>query len=264
MKAVDIALHGRATNSWPGAGFGLLASQIQTPRRRGSGISGIGTPLHLVVTRPPRGSAAPGRARPFVEVWHLARTRDALHTAGVSRATPYFNAYAPPCQHQAKRKPVSPIWRGPLRRKPPFRAHYPRRAKRGRNSPTRGVRQAPIQFQRKEIPSDTPNRRGKIETRRARWLSRANPMAGPWSLAAYPRSYRTATESEKLPAPKRSWTPAHGPAADAQIEDFMTVPRSLPGRREAGPVARTARQTNLYSQKPLHRRGLFLRDRVRG
>src|SRR5215472_11411382 len=44
--------------------------------------------------------------------------------------------------------------------------------------------------------------------------------------------------------------------------DFMTVPRSLPGRREAGPTARTARQTNLYFQRLLHRRGLFLKDRV--
>ncbi len=43
---------------------------------------------------------------------------------------------------------------------------------------------------------------------------------------------------------KRSWTPAHGGAADANTDDFMTVLRPLPGRREAGPTARTARQTN--------------------
>ena len=62
---------------------------------------------------------------------------------------------------------------------------------------------------------------------------------------------------------KRSWTPAHSRAVDAKIDALMTVPRSLPGRREAGPTARTARQTNLCFQRPLHRRGPFLRDRVR-
>jgi hypothetical protein len=52
-------------------------------------------------------------------------------------------------------------------------------------------------------------------------------------------------------------------AADAKIDDFMTVPRSLPGRREAGPTARTARLSHLYPQRRLHRRELFLRDRGR-
>jgi len=33
-------------------------------------------------------------------------------------------------------------------------------------------------------------------------------------------------------------------ATDARIDDFTTVRRSLKGRREAGPTARTARQTN--------------------
>jgi hypothetical protein len=44
--------------------------------------------------------------------------------------------------------------------------------------------------QDKQLPSGAPNRRGNVETRRTRWLSRASPMAGSWSLAVYPRSYR--------------------------------------------------------------------------
>jgi hypothetical protein len=63
--------------------------------------------------------------------------------------------------------------------------------------------------------------------------------------------------------PKRTWTPAHSRAADGKTDDFMTAPRSLPGRREAGPAARTARLSHLYSQRRLHRRELFLRDRGR-
>src|SRR5438094_1525431 len=41
--------------------------------------------------------------------------------------------------------------------------------------------------QNKQLPSGAPNRRGNVETRRTRWLSRVNPMAGSWSLTAYPR-----------------------------------------------------------------------------
>jgi hypothetical protein len=33
-------------------------------------------------------------------------------------------------------------------------------------------------------------------------------------------------------------------AADREIDDFMTVPRSRPGRREARPVARTSRPSH--------------------
>ena len=68
------------------------------------------------------------------------------------------------------------------------------------NLPRTPTRQVPTEHQRKQLPSGAPNRRGNIETRRTRWLSRVNPMAGSWSLAAYPRSYRPVTPSEKLPA----------------------------------------------------------------
>jgi hypothetical protein len=44
--------------------------------------------------------------------------------------------------------------------------------------------------QDKQLPYGALNRRGYVETRRARWLSLVNPMAGSWSLAAYPRSNR--------------------------------------------------------------------------
>ena len=68
------------------------------------------------------------------------------------------------------------------------------------NRPTLPARQVSSGHQRKQLPSGALNRRGNVETRRTRWLSRVNPMAGSWSLAAYPRSYRPVTPSEKLPA----------------------------------------------------------------
>ena len=49
-------------------------------------------------------------------------------------------------------------------------------------------------------PPGAPNRRESVDRRRTRWLSRVNPMAGWWSLSAYPRSYRPVSPSEKLPA----------------------------------------------------------------
>ena len=52
----------------------------------------------------------------------------------------------------------------------------------------------------KQVPAGALSRRGFIETRRTRWLSRVNPRAGPWSLGASPRSYRPVSPSEKLPA----------------------------------------------------------------
>jgi len=52
-------------------------------------------------------------------------------------------------------------------------------------------------------------------------------------------------------------------AAGAKIDNFMTVPRSPPRRRETGPGARTARLSHLYSQRRLHPRELFLGDRGR-
>jgi len=58
----------------------------------------------------------------------------------------------------------------------------------------------PASSNRKQLPSGAPNRRGEVETRRTRWLSRVNPMAGSWSLAAYPRSHRPVSPHEKLQA----------------------------------------------------------------
>ena len=66
--------------------------------------------------------------------------------------------------------------------------------------PTLEARQVSSDHQRKQIPSGAPIRTGNVEKQRARWLSRVNPMAGSWSLAAYPRSYRPVTPSGKLPA----------------------------------------------------------------
>ena len=40
--------------------------------------------------------------------------------------------------------------------------------------------------QNKQLPSGAPNRRANVETRRTRWLSRVNPMAGSWSLRSVP------------------------------------------------------------------------------
>src|ERR1035441_9721760 len=40
----------------------------------------------------------------------------------------------------------------------------------------------------------------KVETQRTRWLSWVNPMAGSWSLAAYPISYRPVRPGKQLPA----------------------------------------------------------------
>ena len=54
--------------------------------------------------------------------------------------------------------------------------------------------------QDKQLPTGAPNRRGNVGAQRTRWRSRANPMAGSWSLAAYPRSYRPVSPNEKLPA----------------------------------------------------------------
>ena len=64
--------------------------------------------------------------------------------------------------------------------------------------PTFQVRQVSSDHQRKQLPSCGPIRRGNVETQRTRWLSLVNPMAGPWSLAAQPRSYRAVTPSGKL------------------------------------------------------------------
>ena len=50
--------------------------------------------------------------------------------------------------------------------------------------------------QDKQLPSGAPNRRGNVGAQRMRWLSRVNPMAGSWSLAAYPRSYRPVSPGE--------------------------------------------------------------------
>lgn len=55
-------------------------------------------------------------------------------------------------------------------------------------------------IQDKQLPSGAPNRRGKVEIQRMWRLSRVNSMAGSWSLAAYPRSYRSVSLREKLPA----------------------------------------------------------------
>jgi len=66
--------------------------------------------------------------------------------------------------------------------------------------PTLQARQASSDHQRNQLPSGPPIRRSHVETQRTRWLSRVIPMAGSWSLAAHPKSYRPVTPSGKLPA----------------------------------------------------------------
>jgi hypothetical protein len=45
-----------------------------------------------------------------------------------------------------------------------------------------------------------PNRRGNVETRRTRSLSRASPMPGLWSLVTHPSSYRPLSPGKKQQA----------------------------------------------------------------
>jgi hypothetical protein len=52
--------------------------------------------------------------------------------------------------------------------------------------------------QDEQILSSASSRKGNVETRLMRWLSGFNPMAGSWSLATYPRTYRPVSPSEKL------------------------------------------------------------------
>ena len=68
------------------------------------------------------------------------------------------------------------------------------------NRSTLQARQDSTDHQGKQLPSGGPIRRGNIETQRTRWLSRVNLVTGSWSLAAYPRSYRPVSPSEKPPA----------------------------------------------------------------
>jgi hypothetical protein len=75
----------------------------------------------------------------------------------------------------------------------------PTRLRGAQVPPPLQTRQVPTEHQRKQLPSSAPNRRGEIETRRTRWLSRVNPMAGSWSLATCPRSYRPVSPGEKQP-----------------------------------------------------------------
>src|SRR5450432_283258 len=52
-------------------------------------------------------------------------------------------------------------------------------------------------------------------------------------------------------------------ADDREIDDFMTVPRSCPGRREARRVARTSHPSHQFSRRQWHHRELPSRDRGR-
>ena len=49
------------------------------------------------------------------------------------------------------------------------------------------------------LPSGALNRRGNVETRRMQWLSRVNPVAGPWSRSE-PESNRPVNPGEQPPA----------------------------------------------------------------
>jgi len=78
--------------------------------------------------------------------------------------------------------------------------------------------------QNKQLPSGALNTSSNREAQRALRLSLVNPMAGSWSLMAYPKSIGRVSSVEKLLAFRR--TPSAG--AEAETGASMILCRSAP------------------------------------